>query len=493
MTEHDGPRLRMAPSPSGFLHLGNVRTFLFDYLYARGHNGDLILRVEDTDADRSTDEAEQYLSDALRWLGIRWSEGPDVGGPHAPYRQSQRTALHREAANHLLLSGAAYECFCTESDLKQERLEQQARREAPRYSGRCYGISSFQREALIEEGRVPAIRFRVPLSQQLGWDDLVYGYTEFLSDDIGDFVILRANRSPIYNLANVVDDHDMKVTIALRGQSHLSNTPRQMMLYRALGWPVPAFAHVPDVLDLQGRKMGKRFGAKGISEYRDEGYLSAAIVNYVAFLGWSSPSDEEFLSIEELSRQFSFDRVQRSNAAFDPARLEWFNSQYIRRMNIADLCRASAPFVEKYGLTDGYVSPEKATIQLERILPLIRERVRTLAEIPPMIAFFFTQDIQTPTSLFEIGGYSRRQIAAALRHACQALAGAQVWSSDAILDTVTDVAKQIGWKRGDLFMAMRIALTGRTVSPPLPESMEILERPTSVFRMEAAIATLEDA
>jgi nondiscriminating glutamyl-tRNA synthetase len=346
----DRPRLRMAPAPSGFLHLGNVRTFLFDYLYARGHSGTLVLRIEDTDADRSTSEAEAYISDALHWLGIDWDEGPDVDGEYGPYRQSERQESHRATALHLVSTGHAYECFCTPEELNAERAEQQARGQAPRYSGRCFRLSTVEKSAFRAEGRVPAIRFHVPEGETVAWDDLVYEHVSFQSDDLGDFIILRPNGAPIYNLANVVDDHGMRITVGLRSQSHLSNTPRQILMYRALGWDPPQFAHVPDVNDLQGRKMGKRYGAKGVTDYRNEGYLPEAVVNYMALLGWSSPSEEEFLSMEDLCRQFTFDRVQRSNAAFDPERLEWFNAQYIRKLPVPVLLDRAEPFLEAAGL-----------------------------------------------------------------------------------------------------------------------------------------------
>lgn len=346
----DRPRLRMAPAPSGFLHIGNVRTFLFDYLYAQRYEADLVLRIEDTDAERSTPQAEAYIIDCLHWLGIEWQEGPDIGGQYGPYRQSEREDSHSATALSLLASGHAYECFCTPQELEQERKGQEAQGQAPRYSGRCCRLSEPEKEAFRDEGRIASIRFHAPSSREVAWQDLVYERVAFESDDIGDFIILRSNGTATYNLANVADDHNMRISVGLRSQSHLSNSPRQIMLYEALEWPIPDFAHVPDVLDMQGRKMGKRLGAKGVTEYRDEGYLPEALVNYMALLGWSSPSHEEFLSTDDLRREFSLDRVQKSNAAFDPARLEWFNAQYIRGLPVEDLIDRAAPFLEKAGL-----------------------------------------------------------------------------------------------------------------------------------------------
>lgn len=484
------PRLRMAPAPSGFLHLGNVRTFLFDYLYARGQGGDLVLRIEDTDADRSSPEAEAYIIDSLTWLGIRWDEGPDVGGPRGPYRQSEREASHRRASQALLETGHAYECYCTPEELEGERREQQARGEAPRYSRRCYRLSSDEIQALRAEGRVPAIRFHVPERTDITWQDLVYGPINFKSDDIGDFIILRPNGAPIYNLANVVDDHDMEVTVGLRSQSHLSNTPRQIMLYNALDWPVPDFAHVPDVNDLQGRKMGKRYGAKAVIDYREEGYLPQAVVNYLALLGWSSQIDQEFLSMDDLIAQFSLDRVQKSNAAFDPARLEWFNAQYIRRLDIDDLIQAALPFLERSGLVSETGLDQVEVERLRQILPQVQERVRTLAEIPSMTDFFYRDEITLDPEEFKIKQRDHDQIAAALESTRVVLAQIDDWSIENIKACLYRHAETIGWKAGDLFMALRVAETGRRVTPPLIESMCILGKEASLRRIHQAIEVL---
>jgi glutamyl-tRNA synthetase len=478
----------MAPAPSGFLHLGNVRTFLFDYLYARGHGGALVLRIEDTDAARSTPAAEEYIRDALHWLGIDWDEGPDVGGPFGPYRQSEREGLHREAAHALKSTNHAYDCFCTTEELAAERSEQDARGEPPRYSRRCLTLTESEKAVFRQEGREPAMRFLVPDGQTIAWNDLVYEHVSFQSDDIGDFVILRPNGAPIYNLANVVDDHGMQITVGLRSQSHLSNTPRQLLLYDALGWDPPAFVHVPDVSDLQGRKLGKRYGAKGVTEYRAEGYLPEAVVNYMALLGWSSPTEEELLSLEELCRQFSFDRVQRSNAAFDGERLEWFNSQYLRRIPIDDLVDRAIPFCEEAGL---FVEAEvdRARSLLQRAMPLVQERVRTLVAIPTMVDFFF-RDPCPKLDQLKIKEYAPSQVAAALESAANTLAALDPWTSDSIVSAVTETASTCGWTRGDLFIAIRVAITGRTVSPPLTESMEIVGRDGCIGRMRNAMEVL---
>ncbi len=488
MASGDGPRLRMAPSPTGFLQLGNVRTFLFDYLYARGHDGALVLRIEDTDAERSTPEAEAYLVDALHWLGIQWDEGPDIGGAHGPYRQTERTG-YREVAARLTETGHAYECFCTREELEQDRRQQQERGEAPRYSGRCYGLSEEQRARLRAEGREASIRFHVPTGRSISWNDRVYGHTSFEGDALGDFVILRPNGLPIYNFANVVDDHEQEITIVVRGQQHLSNTPLQILLYEALDWSIPEFAHLPDVLDQNRQRLAKRRGAKGVTEYREEGYLPEAVVNVLALLGWSPPGGEEFLSLDDLCRQFSFDRVQRSNAAFDPARLDWFNGQYIRRMPLTDLIVAAAPFLQRTGLVPTGALSEEERARLSRILPHVRERVRTLAEIPSMVEFLYRDPSGLGVDSFQVKDLKRRDLAQtseALEAVQDAVDRLEEWTPEALLAAMDGVAVRLDWRRGELLMAVRIAITGKTVTPPLIESLEVLGRAVTMARLERA-------
>jgi nondiscriminating glutamyl-tRNA synthetase len=482
-----GPRLRMAPAPSGFLHLGNIRTFLFDYLYAGSKAGALVLRIEDTDASRSTEEAESYIADSLHWLGIDWTEGPDVGGPFSPYRQSEREESHRKAAYDLLGRNAAYECFCTSEELEAERRDQQSRGQAPRYSGRCYRLSDAEKDAFRGKGRIPSIRFHLPAGQEIAWDDMVYGHVSFQADDLGDFIILRANGAPIYNLANVVDDHAMGISVVLRSQSHLSNTPRQMVLYEALGWEIPNFAHVPDVNDLQGRKMGKRYGAKGVPEYRAEGYLPEAIVNYIALLGWSPPTPDEFHLLSDLEQLFSFDRVQRSNAAFDPERLEWFNSQYIRRLTAETIAQRAIPFLRAAAVP--IQGSDSALPQLIRIMPLVQERVRTLAEIPEMVRFFYESPRLNADS-FASSATTSESLATALTTTADDLSVVERWTPETVLSQAKSTAQRIGWKHGDLLRAVRTAITGRSVSPPLTESMEILGRADSIRRLRSAAQIL---
>jgi glutamyl-tRNA synthetase len=484
-------RLRLAPAPTGFLHLGSVHTFLFNYLYARGHSGTLILRIEDTDVERSTPAVEQDMFEALHWLGITWDEGPDIGGSYGPYRQSERTTYYRDAAELLIKQGQAYECFCTPEELEQERREQQARGQAPRYSGRCYQLSPAEREQMRAAGRPAAVRFHVPSARQIAWDDWVYKRIEFESNTIGDFIILKSDGFPTYNFANVVDDHAMDITLVVRGASHIPNTPRQLLLYDAFGWEPPSFAHLPDILKAaRAGKLSKREGAKSVTQYREEGYLPQALVNYLALLGWSSPSGQEFFTMEQLIKEFSFERVQEAGAAFDPERLEWFNAQYIRRTPATELIDYVLPFLVRAGLLPANKRSIEERSRLIRILPLVQERVRTLAEIPPMVDFFYRDQLVYDPALLRIKNRSDTEIYLALTQAHNVLSLVEPWTAESLETALTQLANQLGWKRGDLFMVLRVAETGRTVTPPLLESMEILGRSVVLKRIELACRLL---
>ena len=486
--ENERLRMRMAPAPSGFLHLGMFApsSLMICTIAAMTANWCCESRTPTPNAHRR--RRNPIYRTAFSGWESPGKRGPTWAAPSARTGSRERSESHRAAALELLENGHAYKCFCTREELEEERKQQEARSEAPRYSRRCRNLTPEERTTLEADGREASIRFRVPDSQTIGWDDMVYGTIEFQSDDIGDFVILRPNGAPIYNLANVADDHHMRITVALRSQSHISYTPRQLMMYNALGWTAPAFAHVPDVLDLQGRKMGKRHGAKGVTEYREEGYLPQAVVNYIALLGWS-PHENEFLSMNDLTSRFSFD-AQKSNAAFDSARLEWFNGQWIRRLSVDELLVESEPFLAKAGLMPD-PHDEPARQRMLQILPLVQERVRTLAEIPAMIDFFFRDSLELEPSTLTVKQRSPAEVSQALKRTTDAAEILEPWTSEEIATSVKTIASELGWKHGELFMVLRIAETGRTVTPPLTESMEILGKASAVGRMRAAIRVLE--
>jgi len=342
-------RVRFAPSPTGPLHIGGARSALFNYLLARRNKGKFILRIEDTDLERSSRESERNILDSLKWLGIDWDEGPDVGGPYGPYRQTERLEKYREFAERLLQAGQAYYCYCTEEEIEARRQEFISRGELPRYNGRCSNLTEEERQEFIKQGRKPAVRFRVPHDQEIVINDLVRGQVTFESNGIGDFVIVKSDGIPTYNFAVVVDDYLMKISHVIRAEEHLSNTPRQVLLYRALGLPEPQFAHISLILGEDRSKMSKRHGATSVIQYQELGYLPEALVNFLALLGWSPEGEEEILSKEDLIMKFSLDRVAKNPAVFDQEKLYWLNGMYIRQSSMERLLGLALPLLQKAG------------------------------------------------------------------------------------------------------------------------------------------------
>jgi len=342
-------RVRFAPSPTGPFHIGGARSALFNWLLARKEGGKFVLRIEDTDLERSTKASEENIKEALRWLGIDWDEGVDVGGPYGPYRQTERLGLYREYTDKLLTSGHAYYCYCTEDELEAERQRQLAKGETPRYGGHCRSLTAADRERLAAEGRKPTVRFRVPEGQAIVFNDLVRGTVSFDSAGIGDFVIVKSDGIPVYNYAVVLDDALMRITHVIRAEEHLSNTPRQIVIYQALGLPLPEFGHISLILGKDRAKMSKRHGATAVEQYRNLGYLPAALVNFLALLGWAPEGEEEIFSREELIAKFSLDRVAKNPAVFDVDKLNWLNAHYLRQAGPAVITELALPHLEAAG------------------------------------------------------------------------------------------------------------------------------------------------
>src|SRR4030066_1980634 len=342
-------RVRFAPAPTGLLHIGNARTALFNYIFAKSYGGIFILRIEDTDLERSTETSIDHILEDLKWLGIRWEEGPDQGGPEGPYRQSQRLSLYRGYADQLLKEGRAYKCFCSPERLESLRKEQLSRGMMPKYDGRCRSLSEGEISKMESEGLRPVLRFRVDKGMVV-FEDLIHGRMNFDLDGIGDFIIVRSDGRAAYNFACVIDDHSMHVSLVIRGDDHLSNTPRQILVYRALGWEPPVFAHHPLILGPDRSPLSKRHGATAVSQYREEGFLPEALLNYLVLLGWTSPSGEEILSMEEIVEAFSLSGLSRNAPIHSRKKLEWINSQYIRKTDKDRLTRLLLPYFEKAGI-----------------------------------------------------------------------------------------------------------------------------------------------
>ena len=492
-----GIRVRIAPSPTGPLHIGTARTALFNHLFARRNGGTFILRLEDTDVARSSLEYERDILDGLHWLGITWDEGPEVAGqpargPFGPYRQMQRLALYGEAAKRLLAEDKAYYCYCTPEQLEADRKAQEAAHLPPRYVGRCAHLTAEQRAAFEAEGRKPAVRFRIPEGAVV-FDDMVRGRVEIDSSALGgDTVIVRADGTPLYHFTVVVDDAAMEISHVIRGEDHLSNTPKHILLFRALGHPQPRFAHLPLILNADGSKMSKRKSQTAIADYRAEGFIREALVNYFALLGWSTGSEEEVLSLDELAARFDIEHVQKGGARFDRERLVWLNGQWIRRLPPDELIDRLRPFLQA-DLAAGRIERLPSDDELRALLPVVQERLPTLAAIGDLIGFLFVERVQVDPSVLVPKRWDASTAAEALRAARRAIAavGEVSFEADELEPALRALAEEQGWKVGDLFMAIRVAVTGRTATPPLFDTLVALGPDRTLDRLDAAIELLE--
>src|SRR5471032_1958142 len=417
-------RVRFAPSPTGQLHVGNARTALFNWLLVRGSGGTFILRIEDTDAERSTRESEAAIVRDLRWLGLYWDEGPDIGGAHGPYRQSERLHLYQSYAKELLAANAAYHCFCSMAQLDAERQEALAAGRPARYAGTCRRLSREQAAARMTAGERPAIRFRIPEERDVIFTDAVRGDVRFQTDVIGDPVIVRADGTPAYNFAVVIDDALMEVTHVVRGEDHISNTPRQILLYEALGFSPPTFAHLSMVMGPDHSPLSKRHGATSVAEFRSKGYLPEALINYLALIGWSPGGGDELLPIDELARRFSLETVGHSAGVFDEEKLAWANRHYLKVADAARLAELSLPYFNDAGMR---MTPDERGLSfLGTAMSMASASVDRLSQVPARLAFLFDYDAEASLRdehlLEEMRGDGARAVVAAL---AEELASAQ--------------------------------------------------------------------
>ncbi|RPF49760.1 glutamyl-tRNA synthetase [Thermodesulfitimonas autotrophica] len=484
-----GVRVRFAPSPTGSLHIGGARTALFNYLFARANGGKFILRLEDTDFERHIEGAAQGIIESLRWLGLDWDEGPDKGGPAGPYRQSERLALYRREAERLVASGAAYFCYCTPEELAAEREEARKAGRVPRYSGRCRELTPAERAAKEAQGRKPAVRLRVPPDGQTVVEDLIRGTVVFENATLDDFIIMKSNGVPTYNFACVVDDVTMGVTHVIRAEEHLSNTPKQILVYRALGYPLPAFAHVPMILAPDRSKLSKRHGATGVEEFRSQGYLPEALFNYLALLGWSPGDEREILSREEIIREFSLAAVSKHAAIYDVQKLTWLNSQYINSVPLERLVELALPFMRAAGLIGAVLDPQQEDY-VRKVLETVRSRARTLLELADMAAYFFRDDFgYDPKGVKKF--FTAPGVAALLRKGREALAGVAVFGVAETEAAYRRLIEAEGISGGALIHPTRLALTGRTVGPGLFDIIALLGKERCLERLERAASWIE--
>jgi glutamyl-tRNA synthetase len=479
-------RTRYAPSPTGEPHLGNIRTALYDWLLARHYGGTFILRIEDTDRERLVEGGVEAQMQALRWLGLEWDEGPDKGGPHAPYTESERLPIYHEHAQRLIDTGWAYRCYCSPERLDQVRKEQQARKLPPQYDRRCRNLTDEQSAEQEAQGVKSVVRFAVPLDGETVTLDELRGEVKFENAKLQDTVILKSDGYPTYHLAAIVDDHLMEITHVFRGDEWLPSAPLHFLIIRAFGWEPPKYAHVSRILGPDKAKLSKRHGAHAVLEYRDQGYLPDAIVNFLALLGWSLDDKTDVFDRETLIKAFDVDRLLPNPAVFNEEKLVWMNGVYIRQMTAPQLAEAVRPYLEKA------IGPIDMAL-LERIVPLVQERIRVLTEIVEMADFFFTEGPLEYDATLLLGKKFADQPAEAA-HALELVIGVTEatadWTHETLEANVRPLAEQLGVKAGDLFGVVRVAVTGKTATPPLFETMEVLGREKSLARLKDALGRL---
>jgi len=472
------PRLRFAPSPTGYLHVGGARTALFNWLYVRRHGGTFILRIEDTDVERSSVDMVTGILESMKWLGLDWDEGPGVGGPHAPYFQTERLDKYRAAGAALVESGHGYYCYCRPEDLKAKRDAAQAAGTAWTYDRSCRALAPDEIARREAAGQPRAIRFSVP-EGHTSFDDVVHGPIDFDHAHIEDFVVLRSDGYPTYHLSVVVDDVDMEITDVVRGDDHISNTPKQVLLYRAMHAPVPRFAHVPLILGPDKKRLSKRHGATSVAEYEKQGYLPEAMVNFLALLGWSPGGDQEVFTREELVARFSLEGISGGNAVFNPEKLDWFNQQHIMRLPAAEILRRLAPDLEAAGLAAAVAADLD---RAGRAVDLVKPRARKLADIVPQLRPFLADAIERdPAAVAR--HLSSPDLADHLAAWRDRLKTVEPFEPTAIEMALRALADERGIKAGVLIHATRVAVTGQAVSPGLFEVLELAGRDRVIARL----------
>jgi glutamyl-tRNA synthetase len=477
-------RVRIAPSPTGYFHVGSARTALFNWLFARHHGGKFIVRIEDTDRSRYNPEAVADLTASLRWLGLDWDEGPEVGGDHGPYVQSERLDLYQHYADWLVTEGHAYKCYCSPERLEALRVEQRENKLQVGYDRHCRNLPTAQRAAYEAQGITPVIRLKAPVEGQTTFHDVIYGTITVENETLEDLILLKSDGFPTYHLAVVVDDHLMAISHIMRGDEWLPTVPQRIHIYNAFGWEIPVYAHLPLILAPSGKgKLSKRHGGVEVREFRRQGYLPEAMVNYLARVGWSYDDQTEIFSREELIRSFELGGINNSPARFSYERLEWMNGYYIRQMDAGDLAERLVPFMVEAGF-------DVTAADLLPAVPLIRERLKTLADVVKWTDHFFTDQLDYDPTLLIAKKTNATETLVALRRVREALAGLPDFRTETAEPVLRAVADDLGLKAGQLFGIIRVTATGKTVSPPLLETLAILGRTRTLARVDRAIETL---
>jgi glutamyl-tRNA synthetase len=472
-------RVRFAPSPTGYPHLGNIRTALFNWAFARHTNGVFILRIEDTDVARLVEGATDVILESLRWLGLDWDEGP--------YFQSQRLELYREAADRLLKNDFAYHCYCSPQRLESMRQEQMKRKQPPGYDRRCRNLTQKQKAEMEASGIIPVLRFKSPLEGQTSFDDLLRGQIIFENSTLDDFVLLKSDGYPTYHLANIVDDHAMAISHILRADEWLSSTPRHVLLYQAMGWQPPQFAHLPMILGTDRSKLSKRHGATAITEYQEQGYLPEAMFNFLVLLGWALDDKTELLTRDEIVKHFSLERISKTAAVFNRDKLDWMNGVYLRGLSLEEFVQRAMPFLEKN--LPAEISRPLDIGYIHQLGPLVQERARTLAEVPQLSEFFFVDDLEYDTKLL-LGKIDKAEAIKSLQASVAKMEGLSEWDAASLEAVFRPLAEELKLKTSVFFGLLRVAVTGRTAAPPLFQTMEVLGKERCLKRLKAALGKL---
>lgn len=478
-------RVRYAPSPTGHLHIGNARTALFNYLFARHNDGEFIIRIEDTDLKRNIEGGEKSQLENLAWLGIDWDESPENPGKYGPYRQSERREIYQPLIDQLLMSNLAYKCYCTSEELEAEREAQRARGEMPHYSGKCANLTPEEQAEKEAQGLEPVIRFRVPRNTSFTFDDMVKGEISFESDNVGgDFIIQKRDGMPTYNFAVAVDDHLMKITHVLRGDDHIANTPKQLMIYDAFGWPRPTFGHMTLIINSEtGKKLSKRDESilQFIEQYRELGYLPEAMFNFIALLGWSPVGEDEIFPQDELIKIFDTERLSKSPAAFDQKKLEWVNNHYIKAMDLDKLTELCLPYLIKAGKVEENPTPERKD-WVKRVVSLYQPQMSYAAEITEVSSLFFQDHLELDDAAKEVlAGEGVSTVLTAFKAQLEAM---ETVDAAGVLAAIKTVQKETGIKGKNLWMPIRVAVSGVTHGPELPETVEILGKEKALAHLD---------
>jgi glutamyl-tRNA synthetase len=485
-------RVRFAPSPTGDLHIGGVRTALFNWLYAKNKSGKFILRIEDTDEIRSTEASTQVILDAMKWLELNWDEGPGKELPkNAPYYQMKRKELgiYQKYSDELVAKGFAYPCYCTPEEVDEMRKKAQANKLSPKYDGRCRNLTSEQRLEKEKEGRKPVIRFKMPESGITVLNDLIRGKVEFDNFLLDDFIIMKASGVPTYNFACVIDDYLMEITHVLRGDDHISNTPRQIQIYSVLGWKAPEFAHMAMILGSDGARLSKRHGHTSVLEYRKEGYLQEALINYLALLGWSTEDSQQIFTIEELIQKFSTERCGSSPSIFDPEKLLWLNGEKIRSKTVEQIYELFLEWL-KYTNNEKIIESWDREF-LKKAMALEHDKIKLLKDIPLLVNFFFVKDVVYNDDAVKkvlLSEKSKDTARLVLTASVERLKNQQDFSSDALEKYARDLAVEKGIKTGQVFHPIRVAVSGRTQGPSLFHMMELMGKDEVVRRLSVAVS-----